>query len=66
MLELKITLAILLQRFRFTLLPNQRIDRVGLTGSIPKQGIKARLDRPNENFIRVPVAGNIRKLIEIP
>jgi len=65
MLELKITLAILLQRFRFTLLPGQRIDRVGLTGSIPKRGIKVKLEKPGGNFDKVPVAGNIHKLVSL-
>jgi hypothetical protein len=53
----------LLQRFRFDLLPNQRIDRVGLTGSIPKRGIKVKLEKPDENFGIVPVKGNIHKLV---
>jgi cytochrome P450 len=44
MMEMKITLAILLQKYHFTLIPNQRIDRVGMTGSLPKHGIKMRID----------------------
>jgi cytochrome P450 len=63
MLELKITLAMLLQQFRFDLLPNQRVDRVGLTGSVPKHGIKVKLGKPNGNFVKVPVRGNIHKLV---
>jgi cytochrome P450 len=65
MLELKITLAILLQRFRFDLVPGQRIDRVGLTGSIPKRGIKVKLEKTGGNFDKVPVAGNIHKLVSL-
>ncbi len=65
MLELKITLAILLQRFRFYLLPGQHIDRVGLTGSIPKRGIKVKLEKPDGDFVKVPVKGNIHGLVSL-
>ena len=65
MLELKITLAMLLQRFRFDLLPNQRIDRVGLTGSVPKRGIKVKLVKPDGNFVKAPVRGDIHKLVNL-
>ena len=65
MMELKITLAILLQKYRLTLLPNQRIDRVGLTGSLPKHGIKIRLDRPDAKYEKIPVRGNIHTLVNL-
>ena len=66
MMEMKITLAILLQKYHFTLIPNQRIDRVGMTGSLPKYGVKVRIDRPGGKFNKVPVRGNIHKLVELP
>ena len=65
MLELKITLAILLQRFHFTLLPNQRIDRSGLTGSIPKNGIQFRLEKLGRPMSKVPVKGNVHNLVDL-
>ena len=65
MMELKITLAILLQRYHFTLIPGQRIDRIGLTGSIPKQGIKMSLGKSNAKFEKVPVRGNVHRLVEL-
>ena len=65
MMELKITLAILLQSFRFSLVPNQRINRIGLTGSIPKNGIKMKLNPMNEAFTKMPVSGNIHRLIDL-
>jgi cytochrome P450 len=65
MLELKITLAILLQRFHFSLVPGQRIDRTGLTGSIPKYGIKMKLGQPDQVFTKVPVRGNIHRLVDL-
>jgi len=66
MIEMKIVLAILLQRYSLHLLPNQRIDRVGITGSLPKHGIKVRIDRQNRDAPKIPVQGNIRRLIDIP
>lgn len=66
-MEMKVTLAILLQRFRFSLFPGQRIDRVGLTGSIPKYGIKMKLgDKSRVEHDTVPVRGNIHKMIKLP
>ncbi len=64
-MEMKITLAILLQKFHFTLIPNQRVDRVGLTGSLPKHGIKMRIDQVGGMFNKVPVKGNIHKLVDL-
>jgi len=65
MMEMKITLAILLQRYRFSLVPNQRIDRIGLTGSIPKNGIKMKLNPLDRNFTKTPVSGNVHRLVEL-
>jgi cytochrome P450 len=65
MMELKITLAILLQRYRFTLAPNQRIDRIGLTGSIPKQGLKMKLGGLDQGFEKTSVNGNIHRLVKL-
>lgn len=65
MMELMITLAILLQRFRFTLLPNQHIDRIGLTGSIPRYDIKVRLEKRDTPLTKVPVRGNVHRLVHL-
>jgi cytochrome P450 len=65
MMELMITLAILVQRFHFTLLPNQRIDRVGLTGSIPKHGVRVKLESMDRPFTKVPVRGNVHRLVDL-
>jgi cytochrome P450 len=65
MMEMKITLAILLQRYHFTLLPNQRIDRTGMTGSLPKHGIKMRIDPLCEKFSKIPVRGNIHCVVDL-
>jgi cytochrome P450 len=64
-MEMKITLAVLLQKFHFMLIPNQRVDRVGLTGSLPKHGIKMRIDQVGGAFNKVPIKGNIHKLVSL-
>ena len=65
MMEMKITLATLLQKYHFTLIPNQRIDRVGMTGSLPKHGIKMRIDPPGRKNTKVSVKGNIHHIVEL-
>ena len=65
MMEIKITLAILLQRFRFMLVPNQRIDRAGLVGSYPTYGIKVKLEKWNALFTKVPVRGTVHRLVDL-
>jgi len=64
-MEMKISLAILLQKYHFTLMPDQRIDRVGLTGSLPKHGIRMRIEKRGAKFSKVPVRGNIHKMVEL-
>ena len=65
MMEMKITLAMLLQRYHFALIPNQRIDRVGLTGSLPKHGVKMQIGQTGGKFGKVSVRGNIHKLVDL-
>ena len=66
MIEIKIVLATLLQRYRLTLLPGQRIDRVGIAGSLPKHGIKVRVEAQDRAFEITPVRGTIHRLVELP
>ena len=65
MMEMKITLAMLLQKYHFTLIPNQRIDRVGMNGSLPKYGIKMWIDQPGGKNPKIPVRGNVHKLVSL-
>ena len=65
MMEMKITLAMLLQKYHFTLIPNQRIDRVGMNGSLPKYGIKMRIDQPGGKISRIPVRGTVHQLVAL-
>jgi hypothetical protein len=46
-------------------MPGQRIDRVGLTGSLPKHGVRMRIEKRGAKFSKVPVKGNIHKIVEL-
>jgi len=47
------------------LIPNQRIDRVGMNGSLPKYGIKMRIDQPGGKNSKIRVRGNVHKLVSL-
>ena len=64
MMQLKIALAMLLQRFSFTLKPGARVDCAGLNSIRPKNGlpmiVSARGDLPEPE----PFQGNIHKIVD--
>ncbi len=64
--EIKVVLAILLQRFRLELVPNQRIDRYfGITLS-PTPRVLMRIQRPGRAFARrAPVTGNVHGMLDL-
>jgi cytochrome P450 len=66
MLELKIVLSMLLQRYQLILVPNTTIDyRVRLTLA-PKPGIPMIVGLPQQRVTSAHVRGAIRKLIQLP
>ena len=67
MMEIKIVLATLLQRYRLQLQPDTRIDRfVGITMS-PKQGMPMIVHTQDRRFehSRAEVRGNVREMVEL-
>jgi hypothetical protein len=65
MLEIKIVLAILLQRYQLALRPGARIDRnVKITMS-PRQGMPMVVQLPGTALLRAEVRGNIREMVEL-
>jgi cytochrome P450 len=67
MMEIKIVLATLLQRYRLQLQPNARIDRfVGITMS-PKKGMPMLVHPQDRRFAhsRAEVRGNVREMVEL-
>ncbi len=67
MMEMKIVLAMLLQRYRFTLPPNSRVDRsVAITMS-PRQGMPMLVNTQDRQFAPpVAVRGNVCEMVHMP
>jgi len=59
-------LALLLQRFRFELVPNQRIDRQFNITMAPTPRVLMRVERLGRAYARrAPVRGNIHEMVEL-
>lgn len=63
LLEIKVVLAMLLQRFRLAVLPYARIEPVG-SGLSPAYGIAMRIVQQDRRFESIPVRGSIQRLIQ--
>jgi cytochrome P450 len=65
LMSAKVVLAMLLQRFRFSVVPNSTIDRKGLITLAPKYGMPMQLSAPDRGFARVPVRGAIHEMVDL-
>jgi cytochrome P450 len=63
LLEIKVVLAMLLQRYRLAVVPNARIEPKG-SDLNPAYGMPMRIIQEDQRFERVPVRGSIRRLVE--
>jgi cytochrome P450 len=64
--EIKIVLALLLQRFRFELVPNQRIDRNFTITMAPAPRVLMRVQRPGRAFASAAaVRGNVHEMVRL-
>ena len=61
--EMKVVLAMLLQRYRLAVIPNARIEPKG-SNLDPAHGMPMRILPQDRRFERVPVRGSIHRLIE--
>jgi cytochrome P450 len=66
MMVMKVTLAMMLQRYRFRVVPGSRIDRIVRVTLRPKYGMPVVLHPPDRRFERVPVRGAIHEMVSIP
>lgn len=68
MMQMKIILAILLQRFRWEYIEGQTIDRSGIISIKPKNGISMMVRSQDRDFERGigNVKGNIREMVRLP
>lgn len=65
MMEMKIVLALLLQRYRLALEPNIRVDRDVLFFLRPKRGMPMRVYPQDRQYRKVPVHGNIHEMVDL-
>ncbi len=65
LMEIKIVLAMLLQRFRVEVVPNAQIDhQVKITLS-PKRGMPVVVHAQDQQFTKTPVRGSIHQLVDV-
>ncbi len=65
MMEMKIVLPMILQRYRLTLPSGATVDRTGLIFPVPKNELPMQISRQDRQFTRGKVRGNIRALVEL-
>jgi cytochrome P450 len=68
MMEIKIVLAMLLQRYRLQLAPKARLDCAGIVTMGPKQGLLMLVNRQDQNFAEGVggVRANVREMVMLP
>ncbi len=65
--EIKVVLALLLQRFRFELVPNQRIDRKFTITMAPAPRVLMRVERRGRAYARAAcVSGDVQGMLKLP
>lgn len=70
-MEIKIALAMLLQRFRVERVQSARVDRRVAITAAPKNGLRMKIRRADNGWAAArrnlpPVRGNIREIVELP
>ncbi len=66
MMEIKIVLAILLQRYRLQCVPNIKVDRTGLIVMVPKYGMQMMVHKQDRQFAHSPMRGNVLDMVKLP
>jgi len=64
MMQLKIALAIILQRFSFSLKPGTRVDVSGLNAIRPKNGLPMIVSERNQEPIATPFKGDVHSVLD--
>lgn len=65
MQALKVSTAMILQRFRFSVAPGTRIDRKVQVTMSPSRGLPMTIHPQDRRFERVPVRGNVNEMVEL-
>jgi cytochrome P450 len=64
MMQLKIALSIILQRFSFTLKPGTKVDCSGLNSIRPTRGLPMIVKDRNNNPVPAPFKGNVHSIVD--
>lgn len=62
---IKVSLAMILQSFRLSVIPETRIDRMVKMTMSPKRGIAMQIHQQDRAFAAVPVRGNIHEMVDL-
>ena len=62
---MKITLSMILTRFRLILVPGARIDRTVKITMSPRYGMPMSIHKQDRRFQAMPVTGNIRQMVDL-
>lgn len=62
---IKISLAIMLQKFRFTVVPGARLDRVVRITMNPRYGMPMFMVKNDRKFQASPVRGQIHEMVKL-
>jgi len=65
MTEMKVILAMILQRYRLTMVPGAVIDRHVRFTLVPKYGMPMSITAQDRQFTKVPVCGNIHEMVDL-
>jgi hypothetical protein len=63
MLELKLVLSSLIQRYRVEVRPGTRVDRLFRMALVPHAAVPMLVNKQDRNFRRSPVSGNINEMV---
>ena len=63
MVEMKLILTLIIQRFRFTLVPKSKIDRTFKITLFPKYGLPMYLSKQDGIFEQSEFSGNVKEMI---
>ncbi len=66
MVTLKTALAMILQRFRLSVVPGARIDRKNQVTMVPKRGMPMSIHLQDRRFEAAPVRGNVHDMVRLP
>ena len=66
MLELKLTVARIMQRYRIGVVPNSAIDGIVQLTLRPRNGVPMTVDVQDGAFAAAPVSGNIHQMVDLP